>query len=145
MKREPSAHFSKPKEKTEAIMTKQFFAYSTGLTAVAAVVGATATDVISIQQDANFELQYLTYSAEQASLLVLNWAGLVQIDDSGAGRTFFDQAIPINCIAGTGAQPFVFLTPRLVQAGSSLTVTFTNRVATATTVNLILVGYKLYE
>jgi len=127
------------------MIVKQFFAYSTGQVAVAGVVGTTAADTIIIGADAPFELQYLAFSVEQASLLIFNWAGLVQIDDSGAGRTFFDQPVPINCIAGTGAQPFVMLTPRLVQANSSLTVTFTNRVAVASLVDLVLIGYKLIK
>jgi hypothetical protein len=118
-------------------MTRQFFAYSTPQVALAAAIGATAAATISIAADADFELQEMTYAAEQAGLLVINWAGLVQINDSGAG-------VPINTIAGTGSQPYVLPGyPRLVRANSTLTVTFTNRVATASVVTLVLSGYKL--
>ncbi len=126
-------------------MAKQFFGYSTGPVTLAAVVGVTGPSTISIGGDADFELQYMTYLVEQASLAIVNWAGLVQINDSGVGRDFFSQAVPLNCVAGTGAQPLVLLTPRLVPKNSSLTVTFTNRVATASIVTLVLVGYKLVE
>ena len=128
-------------------MTKQFFGYSTPQVALAAAIGAPGVGIISIQADANFELQYMMYAAEQVGLLVANFAGLVQINDSGAGRTFFDQVggVPINTVAGTGAQPFVMMTSRLVRANSTLTVSFTNRVATATIITLVLCGYKLLE
>ena len=124
-------------------MNIQFFCYSTGAMALTAVVGNTASATVSIGSDADFQLQYLTYVAEQVTVAVVNFTGLIQINDSAVGRTFFDQPVPIQSVAGTGAQPYVILNPRLVRANSSLTVSLVQRQAVATNVFLVLHGYKM--
>lgn len=126
-------------------MNKQFFGYSTGPIAIAAAVGAVGNGQISVAADADFEVQYLLATVIQATLVVVNWGGTIQIDDSAVGRTFWNQAVPIQAVTGDGRQPFVLLTPRLVKANSTLTVTLVNNAATATTVHVVLQGYKLFN
>jgi hypothetical protein len=126
-------------------MIKQYFCYSTPYVALTAVVGNVNNVTISIGADADFELTYLTAAVEQATILVANWSGLVQITDSAVGRAFFDQnaGVPLMCVTGTGAQPYVLLTPRLVRSNSSLNIQLTQRQAVATNVCIVLNGYKL--
>lgn len=123
----------------------QYYTYSTGVTSVAATVGAVATANITILADAPFRLDYITGTAVQAALtLVTTWGGFVQIDDTGVGRRFFDRAIRFDNVAGNARQPYPLKYPRRVAANSTLLVTFTNNIATATDVELVLHGYKIY-
>jgi hypothetical protein len=126
-------------------MNKTFFGYSTGYVALTAVVGNTNQFTISIGSDADFSIQYLVAAVEQATVLVVTWSGLVQIYDSAAGKNFFDQTagVPLDSVAGTGREPLPLPEPRLVKGNSSLTVTFVQRQAVATTVCLTLLGYKI--
>lgn len=121
-----------------------YYVYSTGQVALPAVAGAQVNANISILADADFACHYISGVATQANLIVLNWAGLVQINDAGVGRTFFNVAIPFDSIAGNARQPYPLPIPRRVARNSTLVLTFTNPVATATNVHLSLHGYKLY-
>lgn len=125
-------------------MAKRMFAYTTGPIAAGAVIGGAVTTVLNILADADFICQSITGIAIQAALPV-RWAGLVQIDDSGVGRTFFSAATPFENVTGTGQLPFVLPDPRLVRRNSTLTITFTQAIAIATTVHLTLNGYKVID
>lgn len=123
-----------------------YYAYSTGIVTVAGVVGAQVQATIQILADAPFAAYYITGSVTQAALtLFATWAGTVQIDDTGVGRTFFDQPIRFDNIAGNARQPYPLPMPRRVARNSTLLVTFTNNIATATDVEMVLHGYKLYK
>lgn len=125
--------------------TRQSFVYGTAYVALAATVGATASATILVEANSDFELLYFTGVAVQASLVVTNWSGLIQINDSAAGRDLFSTAIPFNAIVGTGAQPFPWSPPRLMERNSTLLITFTNNITTATSVQLSLCGNKLWK
>jgi hypothetical protein len=125
--------------------TRQSFVYGTPYVALAATVGATNTATILIEANADFELLYFTGAVVQSSLLITNWSGLIQINDSAANRDLFSTAIPFSAIVGTGAQPFPWSPPRLMERNSTLVITFTNNIATATTVQLSLCGNKLWR
>ena len=123
----------------------EFFIYSIPYTALAAAVGAVAQATINITNDANFTVHYITAAVEQAAVLVVNWSGTVQIEDTGVGQNFFDRAIALESIRGTGSLPYMLQTPRQIRGGSGLVVTLTNRVATATNVQICLHGHKVRE
>lgn len=123
-----------------------YYCYSTGIITVAGVVGAQNQATINVLADAPFACYYITGTVVQAGLvLVPTWGGTVQIDDTGVGRTFFDVPIRFDNIAGNARQPYPLPMPRRVARNSTLLVTFTNTIATATDVEMVLHGYKLYK
>lgn len=125
-------------------MINRFFSYTTGPVACPGVIGTPTTVIINIGADADFVCTSITGLAVQATIPAV-WAGTVQIDDSGVGRTFFSAAVPFQSIAGTGQLPFVLEHPRFISRNSSLTITFNQVQAVATTVHLTLNGYKKVE
>jgi len=122
----------------------QSFVYTTGWVTVAAAIGGATPFTLSILADADFECNYITGAVRQAGVLVGNWAGSVQVNDSGRGRTLFNAALAFDAIAGDGRQPYPFNPPRLLRANSSFVVTFTNNVVTATDCQLAFHGNKRY-
>ena len=121
----------------------EYFNYNTGYLVLGAAIGATITAVLNISNDADYQGKYITITVLQAGLVVLNWGGEVQINDSGPGRLLFNQPIPVDAIRGNGELPYAFDPPRLFKRNSSIEITFTNNVATATNVALVLHGAKL--
>ena len=122
-----------------------YFCYGSGIMAIPAVIGNSVVSLISIAADAPFEAKYLTISVTQVNLVVTNWGGTIQIDDSAKGRTLFNNAIGVDHIRGNGGLPYAFNPPRLFDQNSSITITVTNNVATATNVEVVLHGNKLVQ
>lgn len=122
-----------------------YFCYTTGWIALPATAGATASATISILADANFMTKYMTIGVRQANVLVVNWAGDIQINDSGVGRDWYNAFSPVQAFAGSGSLPYPFNPPRVTARNSSLVVTVRNNVATATDVNVVLHGSKVYR
>jgi hypothetical protein len=126
-------------------MIRMSFIYATEKVSLA----ASATDVQSVtlatQQDAPFECNYITAHVLQSDKKVTDWGGTVQITDNATGRTLFNRAIILDAIAGSGQLPYPFSPPHLLKANSTLTVTLSNNVATATVVQICLHGNKLIE
>ncbi len=122
----------------------QSFVYTTGWVPLNAAIGAATPFTLSILADADFECNYITGAVRQGDVLVANWAGSVQIDDSGRGRTIFNAAVAFDSIAGDGRQPYPFNPPRLFRANSSIVITFTTNVVTAGDVELAFHGNKRY-
>jgi hypothetical protein len=120
-----------------------YFCYSTGWVTLPAVAGSVTNTVLNILADADFQANYMTITVKQANVLVANWGGSVQIDDSSRGRTLFNQASAVDAFAGSGQLPYPFNPPRLFRRNSSVTISFTNNVATATEVQLVFHGNKL--
>jgi len=110
------------------------------------------TDQITIQADADFVVQKMTFSAFASTPIALTNntriipAVTVQLTDTGSGRELLDAPIFIPSIFGTGELPFILPTPRLLKARSTLKVQFANQDAsTAVIVQLALIGYKAYQ
>lgn len=125
---------------------KLYFVYATAnWIALGAVAGVAGQANIGILDDADFACQYCTVAVEQANVLVVNWSGLIQVEDTGTGRTLFSNPIPVQSIAGSGELPYPFSPARLFRKNSTLVVTVTNSAAaTATNVRVQLHGHKLF-
>jgi len=130
-----------PKEKTYL----QYFCYSTGWITLAAAAGAVGTATLSILADANFMARYMTIAVKQANVLVTNWGGSLQINDSGVGRDLINIATAVQAFQGSGQLPYPFDPPRVFARNSGLVITFTNNVATETHVQLVLHGSKVFK
>lgn len=134
----------------EAMVFEDPFCYEVLFPAVG--VGATVVGQILIENDANFRVLAGTYDVTVANgpetdatrnIPICN----VQIRNTGTGRSFFNNALPINTVFGTGGRPFLWPTPKLMKMRSLLEFTVTNTsAATAyTNLHLILVGVKEYQ
>jgi len=122
-----------------------YFVYTTGWFTVDNVVGATATHTLNIIADADFQAVYMTVAVRQVNVLVANWAGDVQVEDSARGRTLFNTALAADAIAGAGGLPYPFNPPRLFRRNSSVLVTITNNITTETDVQVAFHGNKMYQ
>lgn len=128
---------------------KDFFIYSTGRFALG--VGASLTQNINLQADADFELLKLTFSADIAGALINNNTypipnATVLITDTGSGRQISNVAIPIEAILGIGKEPFILSAPRLFTARSTIAITLISfEAATAYNISINLIGNKIFN
>jgi hypothetical protein len=130
--------------------TEDYYIYTASVPTIGATVSA--TDVISIEADANFILQKLVVFADIAGAVQTTDSRVlplvnVTIQDSGSGRNLQDQATPIGNLAGTGSLPFILPKPREFKSKANINVTFTNFSAATTYLNLTLsfIGYKIFR
>jgi hypothetical protein len=113
--------------------------------------GATATDLISIQADADFKIMAATFQVNNNGAVLTSATApnqpnvSVLLTDTGNGRNLMDQAIPIPCLFGTGQLPFIWPVPKLMSARSTLQVQATSfEAAQAWDLTLHFIGVKLY-
>jgi hypothetical protein len=127
---------------------RDFFVYDVTFASLAN--GTSATQNVTIQADANFHIQKLTYMADIAAAIQTDSSRVlplvkVLITDTASGRQLMDTAVPIPALFGTGPLPFILPRPRVIASRSTLTVTATNYSA-GTTYNfqLSFIGEKVY-
>lgn len=126
-------------------MRRQTKYYATELLSLAAAIGDEQQDTILIPTNEPFECKFIMGAALQAGVIVTNWGGTVMIQDNVKDRALFSEEILFSLIAGDGRNPFPLDPPRLFPGASTVTITFTNNVATATQVQLVFYGNKLLE
>lgn len=119
------------------------FNYTAPIANLLGVIGNAITVTLNITNDADFQCKKVTIAVTQALLLVANWGGTFQINDSGPGRTLFNDPIPVDAMRGNGELPYYYEPPRLFLRNSSVQITFTNNVATVTTAQIVFHGAKL--
>lgn len=133
---------------TSPMMREENFIYSTGWSDPMAVIGAAQEMDITIASDADFKVYYLTLAVRQGAVgvevLVGNWAGDVNLNDSAIGKNLMNVPIPADGLNGTGQWPYNFSPPRIFNSRSTIVVQFTSNVATRTECNLSLHGAKLF-
>jgi hypothetical protein len=131
------------------VINIQNYAYKAEVASIAA--GATATDVVNVEADADFIWCKTTMAAYIANASVTHSSRVVplvkvQIRETGAGREFFRDPLPMDTFAGTGDSPAILPIAQKLIKSSTLQFAFENFNASATYVNLFLVlqGYKVY-
>lgn len=120
---------------------RKHFSYSTGPVVVPA--NGTATGIITIDADADFECRFFEGSAIQAGVLIFNWAGTILITDSALSFGLSNVAITFDAIAGNGRQPYPLEPAKRIKKNSSLTFAFNDPSGVQTTVYFVLSGNKL--
>ena len=131
------------------MILKDFFIY--GIDFPSIVAGATATDNIQIQADADFEIQKLTQTSDIAGAAQTVSTQVVPlitvlIVDSGSGRQLMNVAVAVGSLFGDGRIPFILPTPRIIAARSNITFTMVNFSASTTyRIRLSLIGTKLFQ
>ena len=127
-------------------MERRFwFMYGIPETVLGAVANVATPVTLTIGSDAPFEIVYITAIAIQANVIVQTWPGLVQIEDNAPSFVLSNVPIAFNAIAGDGQQPYPVTPNRLIDKASTLTLTFTQTVAVATSVAVVFHGNKIYE
>lgn len=129
---------------------KDPYMYTSDFASIAA--GASATNTINIEADANFRWEKSTYMAANAAALTnltVNtriWPLVtILITDTGSGRQLMDSAIPIPSMFGSGEIPFILQQPKIFSARSTITLTLTNfDTALAMQIRLAFIGTKLF-
>jgi hypothetical protein len=125
-----------------------FFAYSTGVLALAATVGATVTSNIVVQADSDFVAEKFIYFADVGATLTSSTAVVplaqIMITDTGSGRQLLNTPVNLDTIAGSGALPYILSRPKLFDANSVVQITLTNRVATAYNIEFVMAGRKRF-
>ena len=129
-------------------VARDFFVYNTVHSLVAA--GTSNTQTIQINADSDFQIEKLTFFADIAAAgqtqnsRVIPLATVLLVD-TGSGRQFSDQAVPVPSLFGTGEIPFVLKQPKILMARTSLSVTIANFDASNTyTIRLSFIGSKLF-
>lgn len=123
---------------------KEGFFFTTGWCIAIAAVGGTSTSTILIAADAPFLVYRISGHVRQANVLVTNFAGDVQINESQINRNMFNVPAAMDLFVAPGAPPYDMTPPRLFAANTTLIVTFTSNVATSTQCEITLHGAKLY-
>jgi hypothetical protein len=130
-------------------IVKDFFTYTTGRLAVGAV-GASSTVNLLIQADSNFEVQELTYFADQAAAVTTSGTRVVPnvsvlIVNTGSGMQLMNSAVALGSLFGTNENPMILRQPYTFQAQSVIAITITNFDAAVTNYNLSLnfIGQKI--
>jgi hypothetical protein len=142
------------KQRARQVELLPFF-YSTAFLNSAVAAGATVAQTININSDSHFIVRYFQITAYSAGLVVAVATPplLIQFQDTGSGRTIFDNPQPIQNVcggvaaaAGTGSLPFILPEPWLIRAGSVVTVTIVSLGAAAfNRVDVSLPGFKAYR
>lgn len=126
-----------------------FYVYETDFAAIAA--GATVTNTINIQADADFVVQKLTYFADLAAAAQTDSGRVIPlvsvlITDTGSGRQLMSSAVPVPNIFGTGEIPYILTQPKIFAARSNIQIQVSNfSAATAYNLKLSLIGVKQFN
>ena len=129
-------------------VSKDFFVYQIDFAAIAAA--GVGVGNISIQADSDFRLEktvaFATIAAagqtDSSRVLALM---TVLLTDTTSSRQLSSGAVPIPSMFGSAADPFIWETPHIFGARSTLTVNVTNFDAANTYIlRLSFIGTKLY-
>lgn len=121
----------------QAWAAKPPYDYTTGSNVIAA--GGTAIIQISIGIDAHFLVQKIVGTRTSQS------PALVTIRTGGNDRQWMDKAVHFDNLVGNGQFPNVLPAPRLIERGSTISITIQNLSATvAGTYEIVLSGLKLF-
>jgi len=142
------------KQRAKQVELLPFF-YSTAFLSSVLTSGATIVQTIGIQSDSHFVARYFNITAYATGLVIATATPplTIQLFDTGAGRTMFDQLQPVQNVcggvaaaAGTGALPFIIPEPWLIKAGATIQVTLNNiGAATIPQVNFTMAGFKVFQ
>lgn len=144
-------------ERNNQISMVPFF-YSAQFTGNLVATLTTTSQNIQIQSDSDFVARYMTITVMNSpNIVVLNGLAplLINLFDTGSGRTLFDNPQPIqNVIGGTpgtiggsgGMAPFIFPEPWLIRAGGTVQVSITDLgTFTYPSVYFSLPGMKVFQ
>ncbi len=128
---------------------KQFYAYEFESLGLAAA--GTSIDTINIQADSDFVWQKTSFQADIAGIAQTEGGRIIpnatlQFQDTGSGRNFFDNPIPVTSVAGWGELPFILPVAAILRKNTNLICEFVSFEATITLeLRISLIGYKIFR
>jgi len=122
--------------KVESGNFDEFFTYATSATELA--ISGIQTTTVSITREADFYLTKIVYDASDVGFTFL-------IRDSSNDRQWSNVALPQALGAGTATLPLILPKPRFIARASTITIELTNTSASLNTIQLGLIGYKVYH
>ena len=116
-----------------------FYGYQVNVTSIAAAANATVN--INIRAHADFIIHKLAMFCDIAGAVQTDSTRVLplvtlQLTDTGAGKQFFSDVVPLPILFGAGGGPFILPGPRRIAANSTLQFAFNNYSAATT--------YRLY-
>lgn len=121
----------------------EYYNYNT-ISPFTIAAGATGVQLIQIQSDSDFGMVYMSGVAVSAGVVVTNPNALLQIQDTGTGKTFFGNPTLFPLVMGVGGIPFYLPAPRLVSPQTALQVTITNQTAGSLDFYVNFLGARIY-
>lgn len=122
------------------------FGYSVEIDNIAS--GATATGTFQVLSDSDFVCTYLTGCSVATATGIVDAVpqALLQITDTGSGKTFFNQPSFMGLITGQGGYPFLLAAPRLIAPNTNIQYQVTNLLGAGNTRNyfLTMIGARIY-
>jgi hypothetical protein len=110
-----------------------------GFTNGAATVAASGTSSQNIEVDID------SHFLVQKIVGIRDSAALVTIGENARGMNWMNTAIEFDNLVGNGAFPNILPAPRFIRRGSVVTVNLQNLSGLPNTINISLIGTKLYE
>lgn len=126
------------------ILGIDYYSYSTTMLNVTSA--ASATSLIQIQSDSDFVLVYLsgTMLITSSQIPPTFNSATVQIQDTGTGKTFFNQPALMGLVFGVGGYPFTLPSPRVIAPNTNVKFDVTNLLAVAQDFYITMQGARIY-
>lgn len=125
---------------------RDYFGYS--VTELNLAAAAVATPTFAVQNDSDFLITAICGTARNPAAPTVVFATpaiTLQVDDAGAGRNLFNQAVDWRNLCGSAELAFVLPYPKLINRASTVTVTLTNLdAAQAYDVRVTFHGFKIF-
>lgn len=123
---------------------KDFFIYTVEFLPLAA--SATASQSVNVQSDSHFLIEFVTGTVTDVAnaVFVASPPELILITDSGSGRQFMDRPVHWLNLFGTAQLPGVLPFPKIINAGSTISVQIQNLEAVARNVRISFIGFKVF-
>ena len=126
-----------------------YYSYSGRIGTVAAPLANGATDSVSIQiqADSYFVINYMQANTLNNGGTAVNGVSnfLLQVTDTGSGKTFYNQPTQLTLVTGQQGFPFLLSAPRIVPPSVNLKVDVTNNSGAGSAgITIVFAGARIY-
>ena len=125
-----SAYLASALRQDAKVVGIDYFAYNKrlGTVAVPLANNSVTTDTIQIQSDSDFVLSYISASTLDAAgaIMANGSSALLQLTDTGSGKTFYSEATQFGLVTGSNGFPFLLPAPRRISPNVNIKIDFTN-------------------
>lgn len=130
-------------------LKREFFVY--GIEFLGLAAGATATNIIPIQADAEFECLKLCYASDLAAGVQTESTRTIPqceilITDSGSDKQLMNMAVDFTTLFGSGSEPFILPVPKRFRRNGGINIALSNySAAQVYNIRLSFIGCKLWS
>jgi hypothetical protein len=128
----------------QQVLGIEYFGYSVEMDNIAA--GAAATSIFQVQSDSDFVCTYLSGVCVNPASAAIDPVptGLIQITDTGSGKTFFNQPTFLGLVLGQGGYPFLLPAPRLIAPNTNIQYNVTNLQTAPRNIYITMLGARIF-